>query len=56
MNYEVEHLKVEDNYLYKAGLKKAIKIIEEEMEYAKQVNPQMAIGMSQIKMLIEKEL
>lgn len=38
------------------GLKLAIEIIEKEMEYAKQVNPQMAMGMSQIKMLIEKEI
>ena len=37
------------------GLKKAKEIIEEEMKFARQVNSQMAIGMSQVLMLIEKE-
>lgn len=41
---------------YKIGLKKAISIIEKEVEFAKTVNPQMAMGMNQVKMLIEKEL
>ena len=41
---------------YKIGLKKSIAIIETEIELAKKLNPQMAMGMSQIKMLIEKEL
>lgn len=38
------------------GLKKAIEIIDKEIEFAKKVNPQMALGMSQIKMLLKKEL
>ena len=40
----------------KAGLKKAIEIINKELEFAKQVNPQMALGMDQVKSLINKEL
>ena len=38
------------------AVKGAILIITEEMEFAKTVNPQMAMGMNQVKMLIEKEL
>ena len=38
------------------GLKKAIEIIEKEKEYAMQVNPQMAFGMSQVLRMIKEEL
>lgn len=41
---------------YRDGLERAIEIIEKELEFAKLVNPQMAIGMSQIKMLIHQEI
>ncbi len=37
-------------------LDKAIVIIDQELEFAKQVNPQMAMGMTRIKELIEREL
>jgi hypothetical protein len=40
----------------KEGLKKALEIIKKEKEFAITVNPQMAMGMSQIEMLINKEL
>lgn len=39
-----------------SGLKKAKEIVEKEMEFAKKVNPQMAMGMSQVLKLIEKEI
>lgn len=38
------------------GLKKAVEIIENEKRYAREVNPLMALGMSQVQMLIEKEI
>lgn len=38
------------------GLEKAIEIIQKEKEFAVQVNPQMAMGMSQIENLIKKEI
>lgn len=38
------------------GLEKAKEIIKKEMEFAKTVNSQMAMGMSQVLMLIEKEI
>lgn len=41
---------------YTNGLKKAKKLIEKEIEFAKQVNCQMAIGMLRALKLIEKEL
>ncbi len=41
---------------YKTGLNKAIDIINGELEFTRTVNPQMAMGMSQIKNLILKEL
>lgn len=31
-------------------------IIDKEMEFAKKVNPQMAFGMAQIKLLLNKEI
>lgn len=39
-----------------SGLEKALEIIRKEKEYAVQVNPHMALGMSQIEMLIQNEL
>ena len=38
------------------GLGRAIKIINEEIEIAKEINPQMALGMIQVKNVIELEL
>lgn len=38
------------------GLIKAKEIVEKEIEYAKKVNPLMATGMSQILMLLKKEI
>lgn len=38
------------------GLKRAIEIIKEEKEYAKQINPQMAFGMTQVLRMIEEEI
>lgn len=38
------------------GLKKAIEIIEEEKKFAIKVNPQMALGMSQVLRIITEEL
>lgn len=38
------------------GLKEAIRIIEKEIEYAKAVNPQMAMGMCQVKEKIENRI
>lgn len=38
------------------GLEEAIKIIDEEIEVAKGINPFMALGMEQIKKLIENKL
>jgi len=38
------------------GLKKAKEIIENEIIFAKTVNPQMAMGMSQVLMLIERKI
>ena len=35
------------------GLKEAIRIIEKEIEYAKTANQQMALGMSQVRDIIE---
>lgn len=40
----------------KEGLEEAIKIINKEMELAKQINPVMALGMDQIKDLIIRRL
>ena len=40
----------------KEGLEKAIEIIEEELKFAREVNPSMAAGMIQIKGLILNEL
>lgn len=39
-----------------SGLEMAVGIIEKEMEFAVTVNSQMALGMSQVLMLIEKEI
>ena len=41
---------------YKDGLEKAIEIIDKELEFAKVVNSQMAMGMEQVRMLISKEV
>lgn len=41
---------------YKPGLKRATEIVEKEMKFAATVNPQMALGMSQVLMLFKKEL
>lgn len=41
---------------FNSGLIKAKEIINKEMEFAKKINPQMALGMSQVLMLIEKEI
>lgn len=38
------------------GLEEAIRIIDKEMEFAKTVNPHMALGMEQIKALIKRRL
>lgn len=38
------------------GLKEAIRIIEKEIEYAKTINPQMTIGMYQVKQTIENRI
>lgn len=38
------------------GLSVALDIIESEMQFAREVNPVMAMGMSRIKELIEEEL
>ena len=38
------------------GLRESIAIIESEIEYAKTVNQQMALGMSQVKQLIEDRM
>ena len=38
------------------GLKYAVKIIEEEIEFARNVNPIMTLGMIQIKELLEREV
>lgn len=38
------------------GLKRAIEIIKEEKEYAIQINPQMAFGMTQVLRMIEEEI
>lgn len=40
----------------KEGLEEAIKIIDKEVEFAKEVNPVMTLGMNQIKELIIKRL
>lgn len=40
----------------KEGLEEAVKIIDRELEFAKQVNPVMAMGMLQIKDLIKRRL
>ena len=40
----------------KEGLEKALEIIAKEKEFAKQINPIMAMGMEQIEKLIKKEL
>lgn len=37
-------------------IEKINKLIDEEMEYAKQVNPVMALGMSQIKKILNEEV
>ncbi|NCI20621.1 hypothetical protein [Clostridium botulinum] len=42
--------------IMKEGLEEAIKIIDKEMELAKQINPVMALGMDQIKDLIIRRL
>lgn len=41
---------------YKPGINRSIEIIKKEMEFSKTVNPQMAMGMSQVLTLLEKEL
>lgn len=41
---------------YKPGINRSIEIIKKEMEFSKTVNLQMAMGMSQILNLLEKEL
>lgn len=38
------------------GLREALRIIEKEMEFAKFVNPQMAMGMCQVKEKIENRI
>lgn len=38
------------------GLKEAIRIIEKEIEYAKTANQQMALGMSQVRDIIENRI
>ena len=38
------------------GLKEAIRIIEKEIEYAKTVNQQMALGMSRVRDIIESKI
>ena len=38
------------------GLKEAIRIIEKEIEYAKTVNQQMALGMSRVRDIIESRI
>lgn len=38
------------------GLIRATEIIKQEIEYAKTVNPIMALGMSQVLFLINKEI
>ncbi|AGK95832.1 hypothetical protein [Clostridium pasteurianum] len=40
---------------FEVGIRKAIEITEKEMEFAKLVNGQMAMGMLQILMILEKE-
>lgn len=40
----------------KEGLKRAVEIIDDEMDFAKQVNPQMAFGMQHIRKVILEEL
>lgn len=45
-----------ENNDYEQGLRKAIEIIDKEIEYAKTVNPVMTLGMQQVKALIIKEL
>lgn len=40
----------------KKGLSRAIEIIEEEKKFAIEINPQVAMGMAQILMLLDKEL
>ena len=44
------------NYGYEDGLKRAIIILTEELEYAKQVNYHLALGLMQGEALIQKEL
>lgn len=41
---------------FKDGLLLAKEIVEKEMKFAIEVNPQMAMGMSQILMLVDKEI
>lgn len=41
---------------FKPGLNLAKEIIESEMEFTKEINSQMAMGMSQVLMLINKEI
>lgn len=38
------------------GLKRAIEIIDQELPFAKEVNPQMAFGMMHIKRKLDEEL
>lgn len=38
------------------GLEEAVKIIDNELEFAKQVNPVMAMGMQHVKNLIKRRL
>lgn len=38
------------------GLEEAVKIIDKEVEIAKTINPYMALGMQQIKDLIQRRL
>lgn len=38
------------------GLKRAVEIIEKERDFAKEINPQMAFGMTHILIMIKEEL
>ena len=44
------------DFYYLKGLERALEITKKEKEYAIKVNPQMAIGMSQIEILLKKEI
>lgn len=38
------------------GLKRALEIVQKEKKVAIKLNPQMAMGMGQVEMLIKKEI